>query len=317
MNPQSNIIRQHVSQSEASETSTPHAEAVRGSADFPSARGDSASRAGSMRTAWERFFLKPVPNLALRIAVMFLGLVCIALGIAMAKHAGIGTSPISSLPAVLTEVGVLYHIPLTMGMWTFVFNLAYFLLEVALLRSRFAPVQLLQIPLFFVLSVSVDGWLMLLQGFPPAGYAQQMGFLLASIVVLGFGIRVQLASNLLMTPGDAAVQVISYVSRRRFSSCKVAWDVTLMCLAALTSLVFLGGLFQVREGTILSAVFVGMAVRAFSSVLRPLAWLVPESRKTLVSPLCPEAPLSLGGADADPAADRAMPFDAELERHGA
>lgn len=241
-----------------------------------------------MRKAWQRLFSQTVPNLALRIAVMFLGLVCIALGIAMAKHAGIGTSPISSLPAVLTEASMLYDIPMTMGAWTFVFNLTYFLLEVALLRSRFAPIQFLQIPLFFVLSVSVDAWLSVLQWFPPAGYVQQTAFLLASIVVLGFGIRVQLASDLLMTPGDAAVQVISYVSRCRFSSCKVAWDVTLMCLAAIASLVLLGGLFQVREGTILSAVFVGMVVRAFDSALRPLAWVVPESKKTLVPPLCPE-----------------------------
>ncbi len=90
-----------------------------------------------------------------------------------------------------------------MGAWTFVFNLTYFLLEVALLRSRFAPIQFLQIPLFFVLSVSVDAWLAVLQWFPPAGYVQQMAFLLASIVVLEFGIRAQLASDLLMTPGNA------------------------------------------------------------------------------------------------------------------
>ena len=210
----------------------------------------SQQHAANARIAWLRFFSKPAPNLALRIVVMFFGLICIALGIAMAKHAGIGTSPISSLPAVLTEASVLYGIPMTMGAWTFVFNMLYFLLEIALLRSRFAPIQFLQIPLFFVLSVSVDAWLAVLQWFPPAGYVQQMAFLLASIVVLGFGIRVQLASDLLMTPGDAAVQVVSYVSRRRFSSCKVAWDVTLMCLAAIASLVLLGGLFQVREGTI-------------------------------------------------------------------
>lgn len=272
MNPRSDIASSQPSQAGAFQTGA-------------SVANDSCARKAS--SAWGRFFSKAAPNLALRIAVMLFGLTCIALGIAMAKHAGIGTSPISSLPAVLTEASALYGIPLTMGAWTFVFNLAYFLLEIALLRSKFAPIQFLQIPLFFVLSVSVDAWLVLLQGFPAAGYAQQMLFLLASIVVLGFGIRVQLASNLLMTPGDAAVQVISYVSRRRFSSCKVAWDVTLMCLAAVASLTLLGGLCQVREGTILSAIFVGVAVRACDVALRPLAWLVPASKKALVPPLCP------------------------------
>lgn len=241
------------------------------------------------KARWTGFFGRSAPNLALRATVMFVGLSCIALGISLAKLACIGTSPISSLPAVMTEVGQLHGIPMTMGGWTFVFNLSYFLLEVALLRSRLAPVQLLQMPLFLVLSVMVDVWIAAFETAAPQGYAQQVAWLLASVLVLGFGIRVQLASDLLMTPGDAAVQVISYVSGRRFSSCKVAWDVTLMSLAALSSLVLLGGLFQVREGTILSAILVGPAVRLFDRALRPFDWMIPAGTRTLVPPLCPEA----------------------------
>lgn len=211
--------------------------------------------------SWQRFFSKPTANLALRITFMFAGLICIALGIALAKLATMGTSPISSVPAVMTEVSERFGIPMTMGMWTFVFNLSYFLLELALLRRAFKPVQFLQIPLFFVLSVFVDVWLGVFGPMAPEGYAQQLVWLLASIAVLGFGIRVQLASDLLMTPGDAAVQVIAYVSKIRFSRCKVIWDVSLMSLAALVSLLVLGGLYQVREGTIISALLVGPMVR--------------------------------------------------------
>lgn len=235
-----------------------------------------------------RLFARPVPNLGLRLALMLVGLSCIALGIALAKLAAIGTSPISSLPAVMTEVSGLHGIPMTMGAWTFVFNLAYFLLEVALLRSKFPPVQVLQVPLFFVLSVLVDVWLAVFGSVPPSGYLEQLACMGVSIVVLGFGIRVQLASDLLMTPGDAAVQVVSYVAGRRFSSCKVAWDVTLMSLAVLASLMLLGGLYQVREGTILSAILVGPAVRVFDRAFRPLAWVVPPSEKVLVPALCPD-----------------------------
>ena len=58
---------------------------------------------------------------------------------------------------------------MTMGGWTFVFNLSYFLLEVALLRSRLAPVQLLQMPKFLVLSVMVDVWIASLDTAAPQG----------------------------------------------------------------------------------------------------------------------------------------------------
>lgn len=259
-----------------------------------------------MRRAWQDFFSHPAPNLALRIVVMFVGIVCIALGISLAKLATMGTSPISSVPAVMTEVSETYGIPMTMGMWTFAFNVVYFLLEVALLRSKFGPVQLLQIPLFFVMSAFVDVWLGVFAPFAPQGYVAQFAWLLASIAVLGFGIRIQLESNLLMTPGDAAVQVISYVSGRRFSRCKVAWDVSLMCLAALTSILALGGLYQVREGTILSALLVGPMVRLVDRALQSLPWLVPASSKVLVAPLCPETPESPSG---EPSYDERMELD--------
>lgn len=68
--------------------------------------------------SWQRFFSKPTANLALRIIFMFAGLICIALGIALAKLATMGTSPISSVPAVMTEVSEHFGIPMTMGMWT-------------------------------------------------------------------------------------------------------------------------------------------------------------------------------------------------------
>lgn len=238
--------------------------------------------------AWQRFFSKSAANLALRIIFMFAGLICIALGIALAKLATMGTSPISSVPAVMTEVSEAYGIPMTMGMWTFVFNLSYFLLEFVLLRRALKPVQFLQIPLFFVLSVFVDVWLGAFGPVAPEGYVQQSIWLLASIAVLGFGIRVQLASDLLMTPGDAAVQVIAYVSKMRFSRCKVIWDVSLMILAALVSLLLLGGLYQVREGTIISALLVGPMVRFVDRVGSHFSWVIPSATRTLIAPLCPE-----------------------------
>lgn len=243
---------------------------------------------GALAAAWHHFFSRPAANLILRITFMFAGLICIALGIALAKLAAMGTSPISSVPAVMTEVSERYAIPMTMGMWTFVFNLSYFLLELVLLRSAFKPVQFLQIPLFFVLSVFVDVWLGVFGPMAPEGYAQQLVWLLASIAVLGFGIRVQLASDLLMTPGDAAVQVIAYVSQARFSRCKIIWDVSLMSLAALISLLVLGGLYQVREGTIISALLVGPMVRLVDRAFKQVPWLIPAATRTLIAPLCPE-----------------------------
>lgn len=243
---------------------------------------------------WDGFFSKPTPNLVLRIVIMFLGIICIAMGIAIAKLAMMGTAPISSVAAVMTEISERFDVPMTMGMWTFVFNLVYFSLEVILLRSKFKPVQLLQIPLFLVMSAFVDVWLGIYGQFAPQSYPMQIAWLLVSIVVLAFGIRVQLGSDLLMTPGDAAVQVLAYVSKRRFSSCKIVWDVSLMSLSALASLLVLGGLYQVREGTIISSLLVGPVIRLWDGAFDRAAWIIPPATRRLVPPLCPESPDMVG-----------------------
>lgn len=243
----------------------------------------------SLKRTWARLFASPRANALLRCAVMLAGIALIACGIALAKHSCTGTSPISSLPAVLTEVSERMGCSfLTMGLWTFVFNAAFFLAEVALLRSRFALVQLLQIPLFAILAIAVDLWLSLLSAFPLDGYGPSLACLLLSVAVLGLGIRVQLASGLLMTPGDAIVQVISYVARKPFPACKVAWDASLMATAACVSLVALGGLFQVREGTLISAALVGVAVGAWGRALAPLRGLIPSQERCLITPLVPD-----------------------------
>lgn len=270
---------------------------------------DLGGHAREMREAWERAFKGDFANLGLRIVVMFAGILCIALGIALAKLAATGTAPISSMPAVLTEMSERFGIPMTMGTWTFVFNMVFFLVEVALLRGGFHPVQLLQIPLFLVLSVAVDLWLGLLSSIPPQTYPEQLLYLGISILALGFGIRVQLASDLLMTPGDAVVQAIAYVSKRPFGTCKVIWDITLVCLAAMMSFLLLGGLYQVREGTVIAALLVGSVVKLCSKAFAPLAWLIPEASHKRIPSLCP--------VDAEVSADtpsRICPADTEESR---
>ena len=47
----------------------------------------------------------------------------------------------------------------------------------------------------------------------------------------------------------------------KFSTVKIAFDVTLVCISILTSFLFLGGLEGIREGTVAAAVCVGLVTR--------------------------------------------------------
>ena len=76
----------------------------------------------SLASSWQRFFDKPAPNMALRVVVMFLGVVVMAASISLTRATGLGTSPISCVPATLS-----YMTPLTIGTWTFILNVLFVL----------------------------------------------------------------------------------------------------------------------------------------------------------------------------------------------
>ena len=82
--------------------------------------------------------------------------------------------------------------------------------------------------------------------------------------ILGLGIVLEIRSRCISLSGEAFVLALSIVLRKPFSSMKIANDVTLVVLSCVLSYLALGYLFGVREGTILSALTVGLFVRFFA-----------------------------------------------------
>ena len=76
-----------------------------------------------------------------RYCIFFIGLIFCALGISFVTRAGLGTSPVSGLPFVISLIT-----GISMGTFTFLFNMLFLILE-AILRRKFTLQQALQIPL--------------------------------------------------------------------------------------------------------------------------------------------------------------------------
>ena len=88
-------------------------------------------------------------------------------------------------------------------------------------------------------------------------------------MILGVGVSVEVAPNVLMVPGEGAVRALSLATRRRFGSVKIAFDCSLVGVAIALSLLFFGRLNGVGAGTVVSAVLVGSVVN-FSNRHIPL-----------------------------------------------
>lgn len=79
-------------------------------------------------------------KIALRYLFFTLGLLTNSFGIAFITKSSLGTSQISSLPYVLS-----LRFPLSFGGFTFLMNTVFILIQIAIQRRNFPPVQLLQI----------------------------------------------------------------------------------------------------------------------------------------------------------------------------
>ena len=86
-----------------------------------------------------------------RCLLLVAGLIIMAFGVAFSIKAGLGTSPISSLPYVLS-----LFTPLTVGTATIAMHVTLILLQILLLRRRYDPVQLLQLPVAIAFGYLTD-----------------------------------------------------------------------------------------------------------------------------------------------------------------
>lgn len=216
-------------------------------------------------------------SLLTRYLVFALGIITMSLGVAISVLANLGTAPISTLPTVLSFTGIG-----TVGGLTIVLNVIFMALQIAVLRRRYKWIQLLQLPAALLFGSTIDVWLWVLRDVAPEAYWQQGLLTVIGTIVLGIGVWVQVTPRVLMVPGEGLVQAITDVSKRRFGNVKVAFDVTLVTLSTVLSLVLFHELLGVREGTVFGALMVGNVVKLAQHFMPGLArW---------VSPMPPEPP---------------------------
>ena len=193
-----------------------------------------------------------------RYGLLGLGLLITAFGIAFSIQAGLGTSPISSLPYVVSLLT-----PLSVGTATICLHGVLILLQLLILRRRYDPVQLLQLPVALVFGYLTDLGVWVIQGIPVPSYGVRWLLCLAGVALEGVAGVVTLA-------GEGFVLAVCRVTPFPFGNLKVAFDVLLVGVASLLSLLCLHGLYGVREGTLAAALGVGLIAKRLQPPLQ--AW---------------------------------------------
>jgi len=203
---------------------------------------------------------------------LLVSLYVMTLGIAFCVRSCLGSSVISSVPLAFANAGADGLVPaLTIGEYTYIMNFVLVLAQIAVLRRRFEPVQLLQLVIGFLFGSLIDLNMWLTSSFEFTALPSQIFAQAAGCTILAFGIAMEVRCGSVTMPGEGIQVAVCKVTGKPFAKVKIAIDCTLVVLAVLSCYLF-WGVWQwsvVGPGTLFAMIFVGWMVKQFS---RRLAW---------------------------------------------
>ena len=201
---------------------------------------------------------------AKRYILFIISLFFSALGVALTKHGELGVSPISSVPNVMS----CKFTSISMGNWLIIWNCMLILGQIIILRKKFQPVQLLQVPLSFLFGYFTDFGMWCVSPIPAESYFMRIAMVILGVAVLGFGISLSVIANVIMNAGEAFVKAVADTLDKSFGNVKIVLDVSYVLLSVILSLIFFNfKLVGTREGTVIAAFLTGMTVKWFTKRL--------------------------------------------------
>lgn len=197
-----------------------------------------------------------------RIIMFLAGIFLMTFGIALSCKADLGTSPISSVPWVLSM-----FLPLSVGNLTIIMNIIMILLQPFILRALYIRELIGQVITTLFFGTSIDFSMHLLDWFTPDNTIEKWIACLLSIVILAFGVFLEVHANIFLVAGEGVVKVISFVTHKKFSLIKNCFDITLVAISIVISLCEFHGLRGIGAGTIAAAILVGRMVYIYEKNL--------------------------------------------------
>ena len=208
-----------------------------------------------------------------RYLIFLVGLFVNSLGVSLITKANLGTSPISSIPYVLS-----LDFPFTLGNFTIFFSIFLIVLQLIILRKNFKLEHILQIPVSIIFGYFIDLTMILFSWVNPEAYIMKIVYLLIGCLILGVGVYMEVLADVVMLPGESFVRAVVLTWKTNFGTTKICFDVSMSVIAAVLSFVFAGRLAGVREGTVIAALLVGFIARLLGKKFAFLKDMIfPES----------------------------------------
>lgn len=200
-----------------------------------------------------------------RYIFLIIGLLINAFGVILLTKSSLGTSPIASIPYVLSEA-----FPVSMGTLNFLLYFLFFLIQALILRKKMTPNDFIQIPLSICYSAFLDICISLAVALEPTTYPAMLGTLLLGCVFRSVGISMQVVADVAMLSGEAFVLVLAKAMKKEYSIVKLVSDALMTVIAVVLSFGLLGKAVGVREGTLLVVLLVAPVSNLLTKGLLPI-----------------------------------------------
>lgn len=204
-------------------------------------------------------------ELVYRYIILLIGLFVVSLGISFITKSNLGTSPISSIPYVLSLA-----FDLTLGEYTILFSIILIIFQIILLGKNFKPISLLQIPVSILFGYFIDLTMMFLWWLNPDNYYAKIVSLLIGCCILALGVYLEVKADVVMLPGESFIKAVSDRFDTDFGITKVCSDTSMAIMAIIISILAMHKVEGVREGTVISALLVGFIVKLYKKVFSKL-----------------------------------------------
>ena len=202
-------------------------------------------------------------DLARRYLLFLIGLFIAALGVAFSTKAGLGTSPVASVPYSCSLVSGAF----TFGGWLNLWSVLQITVQILVMKGkcRYGEIAI-QTALAFVYGSLTNLACYLIRALTVETYLAQVLYMAAGCFILAFGIWLQFKGGVAMLPGEAMNRAIAVAAGRRYENVKIFFDVLYILLSAVICLVFLGRLEGVREGSVVAALVIGSIIKLYNAL---------------------------------------------------
>ena len=201
-------------------------------------------------------------SLAERVGFFLLGIFLMTIGIALSCKADLGTTPISSVPWVISM-----FTDWSIGEVTIAMNLVFITVQPILLRKIYWREIFGQLFTLMIFGNGIDFAMYLLAWVEPANVFMKWFDCILSSAILALGVFFCIRAKIFVASGEGVVLVIAFVTKAKFGFIKNCFDIGLVVIALAISFTEFGEMRGLGAGTIAAAILVGRFVALYTARL--------------------------------------------------